>query len=279
MPRSIWKGAISFGLVSIPVKLYTATDSKDIAFRQIHDAECQSRIRQLRWCPVHDSEVPYNEIVRGYEYTKDRYILLKEEDFDALPLPSKHTINLDAFVDADEIDPIYYERSYYLEPDEAGAKPFALLMRALQEKGLVAVAKIAIRNKEQLCALRPQDGALTLETMYLADEIREAPSEVPWQDTSVSAPELAMAETLIEMLRKPFAPEAYQDDYREALQQVISAKLEGVAVEEAAPAEAPKVVDLMAALRASIEAAKAVAPASAEGAEAPSASRRRAKAS
>ncbi|MCC6236462.1 MAG: Ku protein [Dehalococcoidia bacterium] len=284
MPRSIWKGAISFGLVSIPVKLYTATDSKDIAFRQIHDDECQARIRQLRWCPVHDREVPYNEIVRGYEYTKDRYVLLEEEDFDALPLPSKHTINLDAFVDGGEIDPIYYERSYYLEPDEAGAKPFALLMRALQEKGLVAIAKIAIRNKEQLCALRPQDGALTLETMYLADEIREAPGEVEWQDVAVSAPELAMAQTLIEMLHKPFAPEGYHDDYREALQQVINAKLEGIAVEEAAPAETPKVIDLMAALRASIEAAQGTsATAPAAEAEEPEAerkpSRRRAKAS
>lgn len=262
MPRSIWKGAISFGLVSIPVKLYTATESKDISFRQIHNDECQSRIRQLRWCPVHEREVGYDEIVRGYEYTKDRYVILDDEDFESLPLPSKHTINLDAFVEGAEIDPIFYERSYYLEPDEAGAKPFALLMRALQEKGLVAVAKIAIRNKEQLCALRPQGGVLALETMFLADEIREAPAEVQWHDQSVSAPELKMAETLIEMLHKPFEPEAYRDDYRGALQQLIEAKLEGVALQEVAPGEPPKVVDLMAALRASVEAAKSAAPTS-----------------
>lgn len=268
MPRSIWKGAISFGLVSIPVKLYTATESKDISFRQIHNDECQSRIRQLRWCPVHEREVGYDEIVRGYEYTKDRYVILDDEDFESLPLPSKHTINLDAFVEGAEIDPIFYERSYYLEPDEAGAKPFALLMRALQEKGLVAVAKIAIRNKEQLCALRPQGGVLALETMFLADEIREAPTEVQWHDQSVSAPELKMAETLIEMLHRPFEPEAYRDDYREALQQLIEAKLEGVALQEVALGEPPKVVDLMAALRASVEAAKSTAPASkAESAE------------
>ncbi len=282
MPRSIWKGAISFGLVSIPVKLYTATDSKDIAFRQIHDDDCHSRIRQLRWCPVHEREVQYGEVVRGYEYAKDRYVTLDDDDFESLPLPSKHTINLDAFVDASEIDPIFYERSYYLEPDESGAKPFALLMRALQEKGLVAVAKIAIRNKEQLCALRPQDGALTLETMYLADEIREAPSEVPWQDTAVSKPELAMAETLIEMLHKPFEPDAYHDDYREALKRVIDAKLEGVALEEPEAAEPPKVIDLMAALRASIEAAQgsgASAAAAASDEDAPAKpARRRAKA-
>ena len=262
MPRSIWKGAISFGLVSIPVKLYTATESKDISFRQIHDADCKARIRQQRWCPVHETVVEYNEIVRGYEYSKDRYVILDDEDFDKLPLPSKHTINLDAFVEAEEIDPIYFERSYYLEPDEAGAKPFALLMRALQEKGLVAIAKIAIRNKEQLCALRPQEGALTLETMYLADEIREAPAEVDWRSQKVSAPELKMAETLIEMLHKPFEPEEYHDDYRAALREVIDAKLEGVVLEEVESREPPKVVDLMAALRASVEAAKSPTPAS-----------------
>ncbi|MEZ4501581.1 MAG: Ku protein [Dehalococcoidia bacterium] len=257
MPRSIWRGVISFGMVSIPVKLYTATESKDISFRQLHDDECQSRIRQLRWCPVHDREVEYGEIVRGYEYAKDHYVVLDEEDFESLPLPSKHTIALDAFVHSEEIDPIYYEKSYYLEPDEAGVKPFALLMRALQEKELVAVAKIAIRNKERICALRPQDGALTLETMFLEDEIREAPNEVPWQEQEVSDAEMQMAFTLIDMLAKPFEPEAYHDNYREALMEVINAKLEGQEVITAAEPEAPKVVDLMAALRASVEAAKA----------------------
>ena len=258
MPRSIWRGVISFGMVSIPVKLYTATESRDIAFRQIHDDECQSRIRQLRWCPVHDREVEYGEVIRGYEYAKDHYVILDDEDFESLPLPSKHTIALDAFVQAEEIDPIYYEKSYYLEPDEAGVKPFALLMRALEDKHLVAVAKISIRNKERVCALRPQDGALTLETMFLADEIREAPSEVQWQDQEVSDAELQMASTLIDMLAKPFDAESYSDDYREALMSVINAKLEGQEIVQAAAPEAPKVIDLMAALRASVEAAKAV---------------------
>ncbi len=257
MARSIWRGAISFGMVSIPVKLYTATESHDISFRQIHDADCHSRIQQQRWCPVHEEVVPYDEIVRGYEYAKDKYVILEESDFEKLPLPSKHTVSLDAFVKAEEIDPIHYEKSYYLEPDEAGVKPFALLMRALQEKELVGIAKIAIRNKEQLCALRPGDGALTLETLYLANEIREAPNETNWQDIKVSAAEMKMASTLIDMLEKPFEPEEYQDEYREALMQVINAKLEGQEVVESEEAEEPsKVVDLMAALRASVEATK-----------------------
>ena len=256
MPRSIWRGAISFGMVSIPVRLFTATESKDVAFRQLHDADGHSRIRQLRWCPVHDREVELDEIVRGYEYSKDRYVILDNEDFEKLPLPSRHTIELSAFVLADEIDPIHYERSYYLEPEETGAKPFALLMRALREKNLTAIAKIAIRNKERLCALRPQDGALTLETLYMADEIREAPDEVPWQEVDVSDAEMEMAFTLIDMLHKPFDAGEYHDDYRAALMEVINAKLEGqelVEVEAAAPA---KVVDLMQALKASVEATK-----------------------
>jgi DNA end-binding protein Ku len=256
MPRSIWRGVISFGMVSIPVRLYTATESKDIAFRQLHEAD-HARIQMKRFCTEEDAEVDYGEIVRGYEYAKDRYVVLEDEDFDKLPLPSKHTIALDAFVQAEEIDPIYYEKAYYLEPEEAGTKPFALLMRALEEKQLVAVAKIAIRNKERLCALRPSDNVLALETMYHADEIREAPGEVDWQKEKVSDAELKMAYTLIDMLAKPFEPEQYEDDYREALMQVIKAKLDGVEIEEEAPAvQAPKVVDLMAALKASVEAAR-----------------------
>ena len=154
MPRPIWRGAISFGMVAIPVKLYTATESKDVSFRQLHK-EDHSRVKQLRWNPNLDKEVPYDEIVRGYEYSKDRYVILDDEDFDNLPLPSKRSVQIKAFVKLEEIDPVFYERSYYLEPDEAGVKPFALLLKALEEKGLTAVAQVAIRNKERLCSLRP----------------------------------------------------------------------------------------------------------------------------
>ena len=254
-PRSIWRGAISFGMVSIPVKLFTATESKDIAFRQLHRDD-NARIRQLRWCSVEDQEVPYDEIVRGYEYAKDRYVVLDEEDFEKLPLASKHTIELTAFVNADEIDPIYYEKGYYLEADEAGLKPFALLIRALEEKGLTAIAQIAIRNKEQLCALRPFEGRILLETLHYPDELRVSGLE-PAESVEVSDAEMEMAFTLIEMLEQPFAPEQYSDEYRAALMTIIDAKLEGQEVVEPEKPATAKVIDLMSALKASVEATKA----------------------
>ena len=253
-PRSIWRGAISFGIVSIPVRLFTATQDKDLSFRMLH-APDNARIRFQRMCSVEEVEVPNDEIVRGYEYEKDRYVILTDEDFEQLPLPSKHSIDLTAFVNAEEIDPVYYEKSYYLEPEDTGVKPFALLMRALQEKGLTAVAKIAIRNKEQLCALRAMDGTLMLETLYYPDEIRvERGTEVP--DVKVSPQELKMAEALIDLMAAEFKPEEYQDTYRDALMQLIEAKLAGQEVVEAETPQPTKVVDLMAALKASVEATK-----------------------
>lgn len=254
MPRSIWKGAVSFGMVSIPVKLYTATDNKDISFRQLHQ-ECGSRLKQLRWCPVCEREVEWGEVARGYEYAKEQHVILTDEDFGKLPLPSKHTIELAAFVKAEEIDPVFYEKSYYLEPEDVGRKPFALLMRALREKQLTAVAKIAIRNKESLCALRPYNGTLMMETLFYPDEISvQKGGEMPQVD--VSERELTMAFSLIDLMSEPFQPEQYGDQYRRALTEIIEAKLQGTEIVEAPAAPEGKVVDLMAALRASVEAAK-----------------------
>jgi len=254
MPRSIWNGLISFGMVSIPVKLFTATDSKDISFHLLHK-ECNSRLKQLRWCPVCEREVEWGEAVRGYEYAREQHVIVTDEDFEKLPLPSKRTIELAAFVKAEEIDPVYYEKSYYLEPDEIGLKPFALLMKALREKGLTAVAKIAVRNKERLCALRPMDGTLMLETLYYPDEIRvERGVEVP--EVQVSDRELEMASTLIDLLADSFEPERYQDEYRRALMEIIEAKLQGEEFVEAPQPVPANVTDLMAALKASVEAAK-----------------------
>ena len=256
MARAIWRGVISFGMVSIPVRLFTATDSKDIRFRQLHE-ETHSPVKQLRWSPELDREVEFGELVKGYEYSKDQYVILDDDDFNQLPVPSKHTIDLTAFVANEEIDPIHYERSYYLEPDEAGAKPFALLLRALEEKALLAIGKIALRQKEHLCALRPHDGLILLETLYYPDEIREPDGTIDVEGVELSEAEMDMAYALIDMLRKPFDPAEYQDAYREQLMAMITAKLEGgevVTTEEGAPAAAP--VDLMAALKASVDAAK-----------------------
>ena len=258
MARAIWSGSIGFGMVSIPVKLFGATESKDISFNLLH-ATCGTRLKQLRWCPTHEQEVPWSETVRGYEYAKDQYVTLTDDDFEKLPLPSKHTIELTAFVKEDEIDPVYYERSYHLAPDQRGEKAYALLIRTLEKKGLTALATITIRKKEQLCALRPKDGTLMLETLYYPDEIRARP-EMDLDNVKITDRELDMAFALIDLLRKPFDPEEYKDHYREALSQVIDAKLEGREVVESPAPKESKVLDLADALRRSVEAAKKSKP-------------------
>jgi DNA end-binding protein Ku len=258
MARAIWSGSIGFGMVSIPVKLFGATESKDISFHLLH-ATCGTRLKQVRWCPTDEEEVPWSDIVRGYEYSKDQYVTLTSEDFEKLPLPSKHTIELSAFVKEEEIDPVFYERSYYLGPDERGEKPYALLIRTLEKKGLTAIATITIRKKEQLCALRPKDGVIMLETLYYPDEIRSQP-EMNLGKVKITDRELEMAFTLIDLLRKPFEPEQYTDHYREALSQLIEAKLEGREVVTSPAAREAKVIDLADALRQSVEAAKKSKP-------------------
>jgi DNA end-binding protein Ku len=259
--RSIWNGVVSFGMVSIPVKLYTATEDKDISFNLLHK-ECGTRLKQIRWCPTHERAVEWGEIARGYEYARDEYIQMDDADFEKLPLPSKQTVELVAFVKAEEIDPIYYQKTYYLEAETKGQKPYALLLKALKEKDLSGVAKIAIRNKEQLCVIRPLGRGLVIETLHYPDEIREVPSELP--DVEVNDRELNMAYALIDLLEEQFDPEKYHDEYRAALQQVIDAKLEGVEISETPIAQPAKVTDLVAALKASVAAAKKAKEAEAE---------------
>ena len=255
MPRPIWKGAITFGMISIPVKLFGATESKDLAFNTLHK-ECKSRLKQKRWCPVDDREVFQDEVVKAYEYSKDSYVEILEEDLESLPLPSKHTIELTSFVNQSEIDPVYFERTYYLEPEQIGAKPYALLLRALKSKQVSGVAKIALRNKESLCVLRASDNNLImLETLYYPDEIRTA--DIPAApDVLVSQPELAMALSLVEMLQEEFDPKKYQDQYRVALLEMIESKRNGTEIVATPEVPLPRTVDLMAALKASLEAAK-----------------------
>lgn len=271
--RAMWSGSITFGMVSIPVKLYSATNAKDISFNLVH-AACGTKVQQKRWCPTEDVEVPWEEIVRGYEYSKGRFVTLTDADFEQLPLPSKHTIDISAFVEAEEIDPVYYEKSYFLEPESRGEKPYALLLKALEEKELTGIATITMRKKEQLCSIRGQAGTLMLETLFYPDEV-QLEREVDLDKVKIDARELNMAFTLIDLLRKPFEPEEYRDHYREALSELIDAKLEGKEVVTSPPPRDAKVIDLADALARSVAAARKGGVAKAKARQRPAPTRRR----
>ena len=252
--RAIWRGSISFGMVSIPVKLFTATESQDISFRQLHVKD-NSPIKQIRRCAADGQDLSAEEIVKGYEYSKDRYVIIDEADLEQLPVASKQTIELTAFVNAAEIDAIYFEKTYFLEPEEVGRKPFAMLAKVLKDRKLLAIGKVSMRTKERLCALRIREDGLILETLYYASEVRTPESPLP--DVALSAAEMKMANSLIDLLQAKFEPAQYKDEYREAMMSVITAKLDGHEyVAAPAPAALAPAVDLMAALRASVEAAQ-----------------------
>ena len=255
--RSIWKGAISFGLVSIPVKLYSATEQKDVTFHQVRRSD-GSRIRYKRVAQADGEEVAYGDIAKGYELASGETVVLTDEDFADLPLTTNRAIDVLQFVPLEQVDPIYFEKTYYLEPDKTGAKPYVLLREALERSGKVAVVKVALRNRESLATLRVREGVFVLETMLWPDEVRAPDFGFLDEDIEVREQELAMAGSLIETLSGDFEPSAYKDSYRDALNAVIEAKAAGrevVQPEESQPTSGT-VVDLMAALRASVEAAK-----------------------
>jgi DNA end-binding protein Ku len=256
--RAIWKGAVSFGLVSIAVKLFSATEEKDIRFHQVH-REDGGRIKYKRVCAVDGEEVTYDDIAKGYDLGGGEMVILTDEDFADLPLTSSHAIEVLEFVPAEQVDPILYNKAYYLEPEATAAKPYVLLRDALTNTDRVAIVKVALRQREQLATLRVRDEVLVLNTMLWPDEVRTAKFDFLDDDIEARPAELAMAGSLIESMAAEFDPNAYTDNYREALQEVIDAKVAGrevVAPEEpeAAPTAA---VDLMAALRASVERARA----------------------
>src|SRR5215211_3566895 len=270
MARAIWSGAISFGLVNIPVKLYSAVSRKTVRFHQI-DAESGQRIRQQRVNPSSGDEVPYEQIVKGYEIGPDRYVTITPEELESLEPQKTRTIDIEDFVDLEQIDPIFYDHPYYLAPDTGAAKAYRLLVDAMEESGKVAVARVVLRSKEHLVAIRPRDGALAMETMLFSDEVipPESLEELAAADGDVktSDRELTMAQQLIDSLSSEFEPEKYRDEYRERVLDLIERKAAGeeIAVQPEAPQ--PKAVpDLMAALEASLAAVKAKAP-SGDGAE------------
>lgn len=253
MARPMWRGVVSFGMVSIPVALYPAVQDKDIALHQVH-RKCGSRIKYQKWCPVDQEVVPPDEIEKAYEVSKGRYVLVEDEDIESLPIPTKHTITVGAFVDAAEIDPLYFDKPYYLEPEETGKKPYALLRKALEEKGMAALGKVALRNRESLTLLRASGGRIMLETLHFPDEIREQAHE--GGDVKVDEKELKMALSLVDLLTEEFDPKKYHDEYREALVERIEAKAHGDEITQQPETPQAEVIDMVEALRRSIESAK-----------------------
>jgi len=257
--RSIWKGSISFGLVNIAVKLYSATEEKDVAFHQVHRDD-GGRIRYKRVCSVCGEEVAYNDIAKGYELPDGEIVVLTDDDLAELPLTTSREIDVLQFVPLEQVDPIYFSKSYYLEPDPKATKAYVLLRDTLEDSGKVAIVKVALRRREALATLRVREGVLTMETMLWPDEIREPAFGFLDEKPEVRKQELAMAASLVDSLSGDFDPSEYTDQYREALDSLIDAKVEGRDLVPAPDtAEVPgggKVVDLVAALQASIDAAK-----------------------
>jgi DNA end-binding protein Ku len=259
MARAIWSGAISFGLVNVPVKLYSATSPKGVRFHQL-SSKTGARIRQKRVDSTTGDEVPYEEIVKGYEITPDRYVIIEPDELDALDPKATRTVDIEEFVDLAEIDPIYYDHNYYLAPTAGGAKAYRLLLDAMRESGKVGIGKVVLRSKQQLCALRPTDDVLTLTTMLFGDEVL-SPDRLDELDdigeAEATQRELTMAQQLIESLSADFEPTKFRDEYRERVLELIERKAAGeeIAVQPAAeePAAAP---DLMAALEASLAAVR-----------------------
>lgn len=256
--RPIWKGAISFGLVTIPVGLYTATDNKRPKFRQLRKDD-HARIRYKRVAESDGEEVPYEEIVKGYEVDKDRYVVFTDEELEqALTTKGSGLVDVVQFVQSEEIDPIYYRASYYLAPEQTGIKAYRILLQALQERDMVGLARVAIREREYPATLRADDDVIVLETMYWPDEIREPAFEQLQEEIEVRPEEVKMAEMIIDNLTAPFDPAAWVDEAREAVEDLAQRKMEGEEI--VGPQAAPQptgVVDLMEALKASVEATKA----------------------
>ncbi len=254
-PRTIWKGAISFGLVTIPIRLHSSIEEKSFKFNQLH-AKDQGRIKYKRSCSVCGEEVGWDEIVRGYEYEKDHYVVLTDDEIDAGINPVR-SIDILKFVPHDQIDPIYFQRSYYISPDGVGVKAYKLLSKALTDDDRVAIAKVAFRDKEHLATLRARDGVFVLETMYWPDEIRTAEFEELEEDVDIRPQELAMAKSLIDNMTGDWDTGEFTDHYREKLEALVEQKVEGKEITIVEDTGTGKVLDLIEALKASVEATKA----------------------
>ena len=252
MATSVWKGHLTFGLVSIPIRLFSAARSERISLNQLH-SECHTRIRMPLFCPTHNRIVERSEIVKGYEYEKDQYVLFDEDELDKIDPPSARTMEILEFVKVDEIDPLYFDASYYVTPEDEGRKAYQLLLDAMEESGYAAIAKLTMHQREHIVVVRPRTKGMTLHTMFYTNEIREVAEYGKIDAASEPKPaEKKLAEQLIESLAAPFEPNKYKDNYMESMEKMIEAKRQG---QEIAVAEHPKlapVIDLMEALKKSI---------------------------
>jgi len=281
MARSMWRGAISFGMVAIPVRMYVATEAHStVSFRQLCP-HCQLPIKQQRHCPTDDHVVAFNDVLKGYEVSKNQFVIIDEEDLDKLPLKTTKTIDIVEFVERAEVPlGLYVKSAYYLEPEDVGVKPFYLLKRALEDTNKVAVAKVALRDREHLCLIQVEGNTLLCNTLNWPDEIRSTEGLKGLEgEVKINPKELEMAKALIESLADSFDPARYKDEYREAVMRVVQAKIEGEVIEAPSAPQPAKVMDLMEALRASVEAAKKSRSTRAKEAPAAEAKRTRRKAS
>lgn len=250
MATTVWKGHLTFGLISMPVRMFAAARGERISFNQLHK-ECHSRLKQPLFCPVCNRNVERSEVVKGYEYEKDQYVLFSEEELDKIEPPSARVMEILEFVKLSEMDPLYFDSSYYVNPEDAGAKPYQLLRKAMEESGYGAVAKLTMHQREHIVIIRPGSQGLTLHTMFYSNEIRAAES-LPTDKIEVKDQERKLAQQLIESLAAPFEPQKYRDEYQENLRAMIAAKLKGQQVTEVAHPHMAPVIDLMEALKKSI---------------------------
>jgi DNA end-binding protein Ku len=254
MASTVWKGHLTFGLVSFPVKLYSAARSESISFNQLHKSD-GSRVRQVLYCAAEDKPIPRTEIVKGYEYEKDRYVVIEDEEIKKVAPQTAKVMEIQEFVKADAVDPIYLETSYYMAPDEAGEKPYALLFDALKKSGYMGIAKVTMHNREHVVILRPGANGVLMHTMYFSHEIRKV-DEFRTDLSLVKEKELALAQSLVEALAAEFEPDKYKDSYRENLLQMIESKKEGKEIVATPEPHQEKVVDILEALKASLAVAK-----------------------
>jgi len=259
MATTVWKGHLTFGLISIPVRMFAAARGERISFNQLHKV-CHSRLRQPLFCPVCSSQVERSEIVKGYEYEKDQYVLFSEEELDKIEPPSARVMEILEFVKLDEMDPLYFDSSYYVSPEDAGVKAYQLLLKAMEESGYGAIAKLTMHQREHIVIVRPGSQGMTLHTMFYSNEIRAAEA-VPSDKIELKDQERKLAEQLIQSLAAPWKPEKYRDEYQENLRAMIEAKLKGQEVTEVAQPHMAPVIDLMEALKKSLAEKRAAPPA------------------